>query len=556
MAPLDSIGSMSLPPVHNTLRTSAFASFAWAVLFTGAGSVHAQNFVCEHRDLVKAAEQARIRSAILWTGVPLPADWSAPCPIVGNASKSAAGGSTQFQFADGEVFGWRMQVTGSHVDLLADVIPHEVDHMVRASLTRRPIARWLDEGCASLVESEQTHRELRTAARQVEADEINSAWLDALDYPTTGVEQRRLYAVGFSLVEFLLERGGPRRLLQLQADARSPTQGLQVHYGLTPDSLRTEWDRWRNKLGAECSGGHCALHQRVWNRLPECRCSSAKDNMLTIWTSRWCGPCRRFWDDWERNPQFRIQVQSRYHVHVRDIDVDQPMAASRSIGSVPLFELPDRRIIGYEGPQWLLEQLGIAPAVPVAPATAPVLPEETPVQAIADQNAETGRPTAELQPDPPNAQPAKPLDPPTPANNRISIPWRAIGSLLLSLLPVTGIVGGSLATGGIGGIALTLFSLWLKRRLGRKAASAEQAGRTEVDLRAPFPRQLDEARQLLGLRQSEGRVALLDAVRGMFVDDELDKLAQSGDAKQLEVVNALRSALNRRLDEVAPLATK
>lgn len=71
----------------------------------------------------------------------------------------------------------------------------------------------------------------------------------------------------------------------------------------------------------------------------------------------------------------------------------------------------------------------------------------------------------------------------------------------------------------------------------------------------PFPRGLDEARQLLGLRQSEGRVAILDALRGMFLDDELDKLTRF-DPSTEAIVHRLREAIDRRVDEVAPLSTR
>src|SRR5262245_55789811 len=93
-----------------------------------ADRTQAQNFVGEPQ-LVRTAESARVRSAAFWTGAPFSAPWSTPCPIRATSS-GQAGGSTTFQFANGQVFGWRMEVSGSMAALLADVIPHEVDHMV------------------------------------------------------------------------------------------------------------------------------------------------------------------------------------------------------------------------------------------------------------------------------------------------------------------------------------------------------------------------------------------------------------------------------------------
>lgn len=71
---------------------------------------------------------------------------------------------------------------------------------------------------------------------------------------------------------------------------------------------------------------------------------------------------------------------------------------------------------------------------------------------------------------------------------------------------------------------------------------------------APFPRQLDEAGELLALRQSEGRVATLDTLRGMFLDDELEKLME-GDPVAAQLALSLRKAIDARVEEVAPLTT-
>ncbi|TWT43541.1 hypothetical protein KOR42_44820 [Thalassoglobus neptunius] len=50
--------------------------------------------------------------------------------------------------------------------MVTDVIPHEVDHLVRAALVGHPIERWLDEGCATLFESETLKQHLRNIAHR------------------------------------------------------------------------------------------------------------------------------------------------------------------------------------------------------------------------------------------------------------------------------------------------------------------------------------------------------------------------------------------------------
>jgi hypothetical protein len=73
---------------------------------------------------------------------------------------------------------------------------------------------------------------------------------------------------------------------------------------------------------------------------------------------------------------------------------------------------------------------------------------------------------------------------------------------------------------------------------------------------APFPRALDEARELLQLRQAEGRVSVLDAIRGMALDDELAKAEHGGDPARTKFLRDLIEKLDRRVDEIAPRTTR
>ena len=126
---------------------------------------------------------------------------------------------------------------------------------------------------------------------------------------------------------------------------------------------------------------------------------------------------------------------------------------------------------------------------------------------------------------------------------------------LISVLTSLGVLSGSAFTGGIGGVALMLAWRLLKRRATRVASGKTSQGGTSGSA-APFPRELDEAGELLGLRRSEGRVATLDTLRGMFLDDELSKLHDSPDPTAAAIAQKLRAAIDKRVDEVAPLTTK
>ncbi|MBT5017773.1 MAG: hypothetical protein HON04_03440, partial [Planctomicrobium sp.] len=111
-----------------------FVSLLIALAFSG--KCDAANFICPDPRITEAAEAARVKSAIFWTGKPLPGNWYAPCPIQVVAANHSGGGMTQFRFDDGEVHSWSMKVEGQRAAILQDVIPHEVDHAVRASLVR------------------------------------------------------------------------------------------------------------------------------------------------------------------------------------------------------------------------------------------------------------------------------------------------------------------------------------------------------------------------------------------------------------------------------------
>ena len=88
-------------------------------LFAAAAEQHeTANFVVTAADLstaravAEAAEDCRIRLAEHWLGRRMPR-WSRPCRVSVNVGSMGAGGSTTFQFVNGEVLHWRMNLQGS-----------------------------------------------------------------------------------------------------------------------------------------------------------------------------------------------------------------------------------------------------------------------------------------------------------------------------------------------------------------------------------------------------------------------------------------------------------
>ena len=530
-----------------------------AALLPAANGVWAQNFCTSEVELRTTAEAARERSAKFWSGRALPGVWSAPCPIRWSTRTGPGSGQTCYQIQNGEVFGWQMTLHGDRETVLRDVIPHEVDHTVRASLCRRPLPRWLDEGCATLFESETSHEQLRRRRLATTATLLNPATIDQLSYPATADDTGRLYAEGYSLVEYLLSRGTPHDLFRVQLAAEPPSRTLVQVYRTPLPQLLSEWQSWEQKrlsAGTRCDCVNCPWHKShqpsAISGQPVPVTRDAKPT-LTIWSARWCTPCQQFHRDLASQSKFRSRLESKFQLVIRDVDQSPALAAPQGIRSVPVFITPQLRIEGYLGSEWLLKQLGLEGSVsPPAPPTAPEVPRLiTPPPAPLILPA----PTVPLLPEhqaaiPPDATTTKP-----------SLWSRILGlaPVAISVLTSLGVIGGTAVTGGVGGVALMLLLKILQRRATRTTqgkSPAAEGGVAVPTARAPFPRQLDEAGELLGLRQSEGRVATLDALRGMFLDDEFEKLKDDPDPQMTALIQRIRAAVDHRVDEVAPLTTQ
>lgn len=534
------------------------------LLLGTAQSGEPRNFVTPDAEFVRAAEAARERSARFWSGQPLPGDWYTPCPILWPQTTGTGSGWTSFQFQRGEVFGWRMTLRGERSQVLGDVLPHEVDHTVRATLCRRPLPRWLDEGCASLFESESSHQRLRDIVLTSRRPLLTSATLDDSRYPSEESQLTQLYAEGFSLVEYLLTLGSPSDLLRVQQSVAPPSLALVQVYRVETPQLLANWESWqRSRLqsGTRCDCVNCPYHRTK----PSTDGSTSKP-VLTIWTAAWCEPCQRFHVDLRNNAAFRKALESRYQVVERDFDLHRAQASQLGISTVPTFQTPGLEIHGYLNSDWLLEQLALKPQ-PVS--------QKAPENEITSENPHITSPAAATATETTTSPRIAPLVIPTrppllSAPDPVTTPpfikptgnpglWGRIldgAPMVISVLTSLGVISGTAFTGGIGGVALMLAWRLLKRRATRSSSGTSTEGGAAAPTAAPFPRELDEAGELLGLRQSEGRVATLDALRGMFLDDELSKLHDSADPAAAAVAQQLRAAIDKRVDDVAPLTTK
>ena len=228
------------------VRAAAGASFA------------TPNFVA-HADDSKVAEQVartaeyfRKVLAQEWTGEELP-QWATPCPIQVTVGTMGASGSTTFTFENGQVHSWDMRVRGSLERVLDSVVPHEVCHTIFASKFRRPLPRWADEGAATLVE--------HPSERLRQVDLLNRVFgkrqqmpLQKLfgirEYPDNPEELYTLYAEGYSLAEFLVQRTGAEgKRVYLDFLGEALTSGwdtaIEKHYGFASvKELEQHWGKW------------------------------------------------------------------------------------------------------------------------------------------------------------------------------------------------------------------------------------------------------------------------------------------------------------------------
>jgi hypothetical protein len=137
-----------------------------------------------------------------------------------------------------------MQLTGPLDRLLASNLPHEVTHTVFADHLKAAVPRWADEGAAILAEDEDERQRHDRLARRLlsEGRTFGLRRLLAMrDFPSDAMV---LYAQGYSVTHFLVERKGPRTFAQFVAEGVRAgwDEALQEHYGFrSVEELEAAW---------------------------------------------------------------------------------------------------------------------------------------------------------------------------------------------------------------------------------------------------------------------------------------------------------------------------
>ncbi len=202
------------------------------------------------RQVADAAEESRRKLAVHWYGHEIN-NWGSRCEISVTVGKSlGAGGATRFKFDRGEVYGWKMEVQGCLERILDSVIPHEVNHTILACYFRRKVPRWADEGAATVVEhiSEKSRsfdlaEKLVNQGRRIPLRVL----LNMTRYPKGTDQVLAMYAQGYSLTEYLLQRKGPKHFLNFLNDAhhRGWDRAITTFYGSQGiEKLEQKWSSW------------------------------------------------------------------------------------------------------------------------------------------------------------------------------------------------------------------------------------------------------------------------------------------------------------------------
>ena len=196
------------------------------------------------------AEKYRSEKALDWLGYEMPR-WPQRCPLKVTVTMNQTGGATTFTFGPGpdgrsQVTSREMKIFGETSQLLNSVLPHEVTHTVLAHHFGQPVPRWADEGGSVLSENDKERYEHDVKCREMlnQGRGIPVRVLFTLkEYPKDMIV---VYAQGYSLCQYLIDKGGKQRFLQfvgqgMKNDNRNWEQAVQMYGYSSTDELQEAW---------------------------------------------------------------------------------------------------------------------------------------------------------------------------------------------------------------------------------------------------------------------------------------------------------------------------
>jgi hypothetical protein len=220
------------------------------------GATHrTQNFVVHAasdqiaQQVGQYAEKFRREKALEWLGQEMP-PWGQPCPIRVSLTNGGPGGATTFAFEGGGIAEQHMNVQGPLDRILISVLPHEVTHTVFAYRFRCPLPRWADEGGSVLSEDDEERarhdRMVRQSLASGRAFRLRVLF-EMRDYPRDTADVLTLYAQGYSISRFLVERSNRVAFLNFVGDGMRQgwDAAIQSHFRLrNVEELEEYWLNW------------------------------------------------------------------------------------------------------------------------------------------------------------------------------------------------------------------------------------------------------------------------------------------------------------------------
>ena len=196
----------------------------------------------------EAAETYRRDLAISWLGEEL-LNWSNPCVVtIKTGPTLGPGGNTTFVVSEAEVYDWKMTAQGTEESVLDSVLPHEVMHTVLASYLRVQPPRWLDEGMATLVESDFERTRYRLKLANFLHSRRGIAFNDMVALKEYPKDLEPFYSQAFSVCEYLVLMGGRRRLVEFTKEGVRTNDWkaalLRYYEGRSLGDLQLEWVAW------------------------------------------------------------------------------------------------------------------------------------------------------------------------------------------------------------------------------------------------------------------------------------------------------------------------
>jgi len=216
------------PAIAQSTKCTCRTQAGWQVAETGNFSIWSRLSQRDTTDLAARCEELRESLAERWLDDREIGVWTPKCVVVLHANlaeysrvfgsgTASSVGCTTITADGGRIVFRRIDLRSDAADWHSNALPHELTHVVLAGrFPGRQLPHWLNEGLAmtsETVELQQRRLDVLDAARTTGSLPTLEHFL-TLDNPMQSLEADLVYAVSFSLVDYLRDQWGEERLLE------------------------------------------------------------------------------------------------------------------------------------------------------------------------------------------------------------------------------------------------------------------------------------------------------------------------------------------------------